>query len=111
MIHRIVVLLEEQNTLLREVHLALTGTHAKTFRPSMDGNRTPRVRTGSDVWQRTPLTEQVQQDREIAAREDAARAPSSGEDFPSTRDDLGPVVPRARPTDAPTSVPPDGDSA
>jgi hypothetical protein len=71
---RIVQIQEEQNALLRELHLALTGHQA--ISPRRTHQRPPtRPLAASAVWQRTPLTEHAQQARDIARRESAASTP------------------------------------
>ena len=83
---RIVRLLEEQNALLRELHLTTTGHHALT--PSRatravgapkDGKTPPNSprKTASDVWQRTPLSSTQREARENLERERAASQPKS----------------------------------
>lgn len=80
MIGRIVALLEEQNRLLRELHLAEYGRHAHTptraTSPITTGT-TPRLRSGSDVWQRTPLSLQKQEDNTKRIREARASQPTT----------------------------------
>jgi hypothetical protein len=71
---RIVHLQEEQNALLRELHLALTGHQALSPRRTLQRPPT-RPLVASAVWQRTPLTEHEQQARDIARRESAATHP------------------------------------
>lgn len=72
---RIILLLEEQNGLLRELHQAQTGSHARTPRRGTTSPTPTRIRTGSDVWQRTPLTEDEQRTRARVESESAASAP------------------------------------
>ena len=77
---RMVVLLEEQNRLLREVHVALTGRSALTPRRSRPDQEAPqgarRVRTANDVSVVRPTTELEQARRERDARGHDASAPS-----------------------------------
>ena len=73
---RIVALLDEQNQILRELHLRLTGSHAlapKRGLPTVPSP--PRIRTGSDVFVRIPLTEAELQDRALRSRSVAASQP------------------------------------
>ena len=79
LLSRIVQLQEEQNALLRELYVTLTGHHALTTRRSTPSPRVTRLRTASDVWQRTPLTVSKQQARDLARRETAARPPSAND--------------------------------
>ncbi len=84
MIHtltRILVLLEEQNNLLRELHLDLTHRPALTKRSSQRldasaGSR-PRMRNANDVWQRTPLSSLRAAELERNDHEQAASTPIS----------------------------------
>lgn len=75
---RAVLLLEEQNALLRELHLKLTGQHAVFgTRPaaSLVAPTPTRKRTGNDVWQRTPNSLQKVEQDERNALEQAAQSP------------------------------------
>lgn len=86
---RIALLLEENNSLLRELILKATGHNALTAKrsagvptaslPKMGHDGTPgpqrTVRSGSDVWQRTPLTEMELIARENRSREQSAEQP------------------------------------
>lgn len=75
---RIVSLLEEQNQLIRELHLHTTGHHAKaTARPSPP--TTVRRLTVADVWQRTSPTEIEQRQIMQRIREDLASRPLDGD--------------------------------
>ena len=83
---RIVTLLEEQNQLMRELHVALIGRPAMTPRTKLvEGGRR---RTASDVSQRTPRTETQQWEAENRIRQDAASTPipsfENGDPNPST---------------------------
>lgn len=68
---QIVVLLQEQNQLLREMHVGLTGRPALTPRQT-SSDRPGRIRTGTDVYTRTPLTQDRQDAAAIAERERSA---------------------------------------
>jgi hypothetical protein len=78
-------LLEEQNQLLREIHLALTGRHASSYRigppsapptnPSKGADRGRR--SANDVWHSTPLSENELIKRRIADRERLASQPTN----------------------------------
>ncbi len=78
MLSRLVVLMEEQNQLLRELHVAFTGRNAVTPRgltsspPSRGPAPVTKKLSVNDVWWHTPPTESVQAEREYTAREDAA---------------------------------------
>jgi hypothetical protein len=76
-----VQLLEEQNQLLRELHLKLTGHHALTPKRTVS-QVPPRIRTGADVWTSQPLTEARQ---DALAREQRERAASPPGSAPSSR--------------------------
>lgn len=86
---RLISLLEEHNQLQRELILRVSGSPSLT--PSRNSGlaftkppygsdipktgTTTRRRTASDVWQRTPLSETVEQQRLANEREDAASQP------------------------------------
>ena len=91
---RIVVLLEEQNKLLRELHLNMAGKWPQTAMPRpVDPTKKPRIRSAADVWVRPPLTEQEQDNRNRQERENAASSvvDSDGSITPST-DGPAPVI-------------------
>ena len=75
MLGRILSLLEEQNQLLREVHLALTNRHAQTPRRT-ESPFPRRIRTGSDVFQVHQDTIAQRALRDQVNRENAASAES-----------------------------------
>ena len=76
-------LMEEQNQLLREIHLALTGRHASSYRigppsapPTSPSKGVVRgKRSASDVWHSMPLSESELNRRRIADRERLASQP------------------------------------
>ena len=81
-LHRIQALLEEQNSLMRELHIALTGRQPSTPRhrslvenPVVPKARPVTRRSGHDVWLSTPLSETAQRESERRSREMQASAP------------------------------------
>jgi len=98
-LNQIRILLEEQNDLLREIHLATRGTPALTAkRRPVDPTLPFRKRTASDVWIRPPLTEEAVAAQEKSVRESAASsvagsdgqmsAPSMGDPEPTSDDGM-----------------------
>lgn len=77
LLQRIALLLEEQNQLLREVHLAVSGRWPHTPPRSGEPPGRTRRRTAADVWQRTSPTSQELDRRSRLQREHAASNPSS----------------------------------
>lgn len=85
LLSRLVLLLEENNDLLRELHLRTTGHsplvprrrnsgwYPPTAPPPREGSR---VRSGTDVWQRTPPSATASQQSALHSREAAASQPS-----------------------------------
>ncbi len=95
MLVRIANLLEEQNRLLRELHLRLTGHHATTPSRagagwSKDGKTPPssRLKTASDVWQRTSPRQQQLEDAERESREQQASVPTATAANGTSEDDV-----------------------
>ena len=71
---RIIALLEEQTQILRSLGGPAPIGGARWRTP----NTVTRLRGASDVWQRTPLTENVFNARDRSEREAAASPPSAG---------------------------------
>lgn len=107
-LNQIRILLEEQNDLLREIHLATRGTPALTNkRRPVDPASPFRKRTGSDVWQRTPETADVRADRERQSRESAVASAVASDALttPSTDGSEPRLEHGQRPTDEQPSGP------
>ena len=84
-LHQIRILLEEQNDLLREIHLATRGSHALTPKRHPTAPITPmRKRTATDVWIRPQLTEELVAQKDQAERESAASSALPDSPIPST---------------------------
>lgn len=92
---RIVRLLEENNDLLRDLHLKNTGRHSLVPRRSLGtfpstplvrhaGNR---VKSGTDVWQHTPPSEIALQEKHMRSHEAAASQPTDGSEAKKQADD------------------------
>lgn len=96
---------DETNRLLRELILKETGRHAHTPSRSVTGDQTPgktRVRTGSDVWRRTPLSQESEAARSASLAEATASQPVDG----ISGSAQGSVdAPRPHETDGPASAP------
>ena len=99
MLHRICLLLEEQNNLLRELHRSLTGKWPLTTHRPISQTLQKRPAT---AWIRPSQTEQDLADQELAARERAAAsvAGSGGSTTPST-DENGSTDLKPRPIGEP----------
>lgn len=109
LLNQIRLLLEEQNTLLREVHLALTGRFplASSRRPRdpIQPIGATRRRTAADVWQRQPETAESVAERDRVTRESAvASAVASDVTTPPT-DESGSTDLPMTPIDGPLSAP------
>lgn len=76
-LNQIRILLEEQNDLLREIHLATRGSHALTPKRRPADPLSPFQRQTTKVWNRPQLTERLAAEREMAEREEAASSVSA----------------------------------
>lgn len=84
LLQRLVVLAEEHNHLLRELHLKLTGHHALTPRRNPSQTTSGRIRSASDVWTSSPLTQSQMDAQDRQRRSDLAGPSDSG--FPESLD-------------------------
>lgn len=103
-LNQIRILLEEQNDLLREIHLTTRGSHALTPKRHPTASITPmRKRTAADVWIRPTLTDELVAARDQAERESAASSALPENPIPNTTQAASINPPR--PTAAPPSDP------
>jgi len=82
LLERIVHLQEEQNALLRELQVALTGRQPLTLSRRTTNASDTRTKSAAVYWQRKPLTVSEQQARANADRELAARPPENASAAP-----------------------------